>query len=388
MRDRLKHYFVNWVDGMKINKTHFVEQNHAIQDALHDAASLHLNPHRYGVLPPSVAGENTFGVKVSLDNQNTLRVVVEACQAVTPGGVRISLPAFSSPVATEADVMPATILPFTAAGTDLEWWIVLIVHPYNTQAAGAPDLTENPPRFPYVVPSYTIEVVPQAQYAQFRYYPYALTVGKIFVYNNEVSLVDFYIPPCYAVAAHPELISLLGEFDVFLASLERNCTQIVQKIFKKSQQNEVSELVMFLCDRVMLYLAQALTAVRWTLLHESPAALFFTMASLARVIKNTIDLRIGSGKDELMNYLSEWCDLKQGELESMLASIANMSYEHTDVNKNISESAVFVKVISRLFGTLSKLEFIGKRKSAGFVVKEELFADEAPRKTGKPRFLG
>ncbi|MEO6914880.1 MAG: hypothetical protein ABI151_03830, partial [Chitinophagaceae bacterium] len=78
MRDRLKHYFINWVDGMKINKTHFIDQGNGMKDALHDVASLHLTPHRYGVLPPSVAGENTFSVKVSLDNQKTLRVVVES----------------------------------------------------------------------------------------------------------------------------------------------------------------------------------------------------------------------------------------------------------------------------------------------------------------------
>lgn len=388
MRDRLKHYFVNWVDGMKINKSHFVDQNNAIKDVLHDTASLHLTPHQYGVLPPSVAGENTFSVRVSLDNQNTLRVVVEACQAVTPGGVRISLPAFSSPVSTEADCMPATILPFSSASNELDWWIVLIVHPFQTQAAGAPDLTENPPRYPFLVPSYTIEVVPSSQYKQFTYYPYALTIGKIFVVNNEISLVDFYIPPCYSVSAHPELVSLLSEFDVFLASLERQCTQIVQKIFRKNQQNEISDLVMFLCDRVMLFLGQALTAARWTLLYESPSALFFTMASLARVLKNTIDLRIGSGKEELMNYLSEWCELKQGELESMLSSIAGMTYDHNDVNKNISEVAVFVKVVSRLFGTLSKLEFIGKRKTGEFFVDEKVHAEDMPQRSNRPRFLG
>lgn len=388
MRDRLKHYFVNWVDGMKINKNHFIDQNKAIRDVLHDVASLHLTPQRYGVLPPSAAGENTFSVKVSLDNQNTLRIVVEACQAVTPGGVRISIPAFSSPVATEADATPTTILPFSTATGELDWWVVLIVHPYETQAAGAPDLTENPPRFPYVLPTYTIEVVGSSQYKQFSYYPYALTIGKIFVYDNEIRLGDYYIPPCYAINAHPVLITQLGDFEVFLASLERHCTHIVQKILKKTQPGDIAELVLFLCDRVMLYLGQALTATRWNLLYESPGALFFTMASLARIIKNTIDLRIGSGKDKLMKYLSEWCELKQGELESMLTSVANMTYEHNDVYKNISETAVFVKVISRLFETLSKLELIGERKiDEGFIVKVEPGENEGPRRSNKPRFL-
>jgi hypothetical protein len=392
MRDRLKHYFVNWVDGMKINKNHFIDQNNAVKDALYDAAALHLSPHRYGILPPSLAGENTFSVKVSIDNQNTLRVVVEACQAVTPGGVRIALPAFSSPVPTDADCTPTTILPFSSPSGEIDWWIVLIVHPFETQAAGAPDLSENPPRFPNVLPTYSIQVVNSNQYKQFTYYPYALTIGKIFVYNNEISPVDFYIPPCYSISAHPELVSLLHELDEFLASLERYCIQIVQKIFKQSDRNNLSESVMFLCDRMVLYLGQAVTAARWNLLYDSPAALFFTIASLARGIVNTIDLRIGLGKDELMTYFSEWCELKQGELENMLNNITNMTYEHDDVNKNISEAAVFVKIIGKLFRTLSRLEFIGKHKERErrLIIKEEKedARNELPRSSNRPRLLG
>jgi hypothetical protein len=380
MRDRLKHYFVNWIDGMKINKSHFIDQNNAFKDALQDMAALSLTPHRYGILPPSVGGENPFSVKVSLDNHNTLRVVVEACQAVTPGGVRIALPAFSSPVATDADGVPPALFPFSSPNGELDWWIVLIVHPFETLPAGTADLSENPPRLPYVLPTYTIQVVSSQQYKQFAYYPYALTIGKVFVYGDEINLVDYYIPPCYSVNAHPGLVSFLGEFEQFLATLERDCTQIIQKIFKQSEQNNISEPVMFICDRIILYLGQTLTAARWNLLYESPSTLFFAMASLARVIKNIIDLRIGSGKEELMNYLCEWCDLKQGELESMLSSIANMTYEHNDVNKNISEAAVFLKVMGKLFATLTKLEFIGKPKvvaKRSIIVKEELDNDVA-----------
>jgi hypothetical protein len=362
MRDRLKHYFVNWVDGMKINKNNFIDQTNAHKDVMHDIAALHLTPHRYGILPPSMAGENTFSVKVSLDNQNTLRVVVEACQAITPGGVRIALPAFSSLAPTDADLMPATLFPFPSTNGELDWWIVLIIHPFETVPAGSPDLSENPPRSPSLLPTYTIQVVGTQQYKQFAYYPYALTIGKVFVKGDKIDLVNYYIPPCLSVSAHPELVSLLNQFDASLASLERHCSEIVQKIFKQNEPNAIAEAVMFVCDRIILYLGQALTAAHWTLLYDSPAALFFSMASLARVIRNTIDLRIGSGKEELMNYLSDWCEIKQGVLETMLNSIANMTYEHNDVNKNISEAAVFVKKMDELFDKLSKLEFIGKPK--------------------------
>ncbi|HRI22570.1 MAG TPA: hypothetical protein PLA68_16530, partial [Panacibacter sp.] len=171
-----------------------------------------------------------------------------------------------------------------------------------------------------------------------------------------------------------------AELDQFMATLEIRCVQIVQKIFQKKQQNEISELVQFLCDRMILYLGQAITNMRWTMIHESPAELFVCIASLARVMKNAIDLRIGSGKEEMLNYLTEWCELKQGELESMLTSLANIRYDNNDINKNIQKIALFVKVTARLFETLSKLEFIGKRKDSGIFVKEE-----RPGYTEKPQ---
>ena len=74
MRDQLKHFPVNWIDGMKISKNHFIAQDDAAKNALYDLASLMVSPLRYGILPPSQDGEETYNIKISLDNQNTMRV--------------------------------------------------------------------------------------------------------------------------------------------------------------------------------------------------------------------------------------------------------------------------------------------------------------------------
>ena len=113
---------------------------------------------------------------------------------------------------------------------------------------------------------------------------------------------------------------------------------------------------MFLCDRVMQYQANAITNMRWNMVFNAPAAMLEIISALARVMKNSIDMRIGSGKEELMNYLSEWCELKQGELETMLSSLANTRFDQNDINKNIEKIVQIVKVTSRLIDTLSKLE--------------------------------
>jgi hypothetical protein len=390
MRDRLKHLPVNWIDGMKINKSHFIAQDDAWRDALNDVSSINASHLKFGILPVSSNGEENFNVKISLDNQNVLRVTVLACQAITPGGIKINLPLTNIPenINADADANPSILFQLSDIKTEAQWWVVLIIHPFQKKAVGSPDLSENPPRYPFLLPTYTVEVVSDSQYNQFAYHPYALTIGKVVANGNDIKVDNDYIPPCFSTDAYEDLRTLHAELDSFLATLEVRCSQIVQKIYKKNQQNEISDLVQFLCDRVMMFLSINITQLRWITLYESPAYMFAGIVSLARLMKNTIDLRIGSGKEEMLNYLSEWSELKQGELENMLSSLASIKYDNNDINKNIQKIIKFVKVTATLFETLSKLEFIGKKKDSGIFVKEEPHGFSDAQNKARRRFLG
>jgi len=73
----------------------------------------------------------------------------------------------------------------------------------------------------------------------------------------------------------------------------------------------------------------------------------------------------------------------------MLTSLANFKYDNNDINQNIPKIIRFVKATSTLFETLSKLEFIGKKKDSGIFVKEEpqSFSDTNQNKARR-RFFG
>ncbi len=388
MREPQKYFPVNWIDGMKLNKNHFISQDNAWLNRSQEITSLITTPFQYGILPPSSAGENTFNVKLSLDNQAAVKVSVISCHAITQGGAGIAISDLQPTGNPGFESLFNKILPFTAAGSEATWWVFLLINPYDKLPAGSPDLSETPPRLPNVIPNYSIELVGESNYQQFTNHPFGLPIGKIMVNGSDIKVEEDYIPPCFWVLSHPDLISLHGELDQFLSHLESYCSQVVQKIYVKKQQNEISELVLFFCDRVMLYLGQALNQLRWKMLYQSPLELLLSISTLARIMKNAIDLRIGSGKEELMNYLCEWCELKQGELETMLSRLSNMSYRHHDINQNISQIVSFVKVSLRLFETLSKLEFIGKRKESGVFVKEEVPTQTNSQQTQRRRFFG
>jgi hypothetical protein len=390
MRSQRSHYPVNWMDGMKINKDHFIEQYNATMEQLADStAAISLSPLCYGVIPPSAAGENTYQVTIAPDNQHTVNATLYSLQAVTPGGFRIALPGL-----VQNNAAPLTAaLQYTPSSTTTVYWLVVTIQPFQHVPSGSPSGDEQPPRYPFVQPAYALQFVNEQQYLQFAFNPYALVVGKVTINGSNVTVEEEYIPPCTCTAASADLVGLLGELDQFLSGLELRCAQVVQKILKKSQQNDLSELAMFLCDRIMLHIGPAITDLRWKQLHEPPASMFVAVVSIARIMKNTIDLRTGSGKEELLNYLSEWCELNQGELENMLAGIANLRYNHNDINSIITPIIRFVKIIGKLFESLSNLEFIGKRKESGIFVKEEhqyQTPAAAPVEQAKPkrRFFG
>jgi hypothetical protein len=133
MRDRVKNLPVNWIDGMKINKSHFIAQDDAWRDALNDVSSLTVSHIKFGIISPSAGGEENFNVKISVDNQNILRATVLACQAVTAGGIRINLPSTGSleNISADADALPSTTFQLSGTGTETTWWVVLIIHPFQ-----------------------------------------------------------------------------------------------------------------------------------------------------------------------------------------------------------------------------------------------------------------
>lgn len=375
---------VNWIDGMKLNKDVFIAQDNAqLANAYHLISST-LSPIRYGLIP----AQNNFNTQIAIDNQNTARVTVVSCKAITSGGIPVYIE--SSGQSANIDGSPSVTLQINTGNSDTTYWAVLLVQPYERNPAGDIDPSETPARFPFVKPGYEVVLAENNEYSQYARHPLALTIGKINITGNSAIADPDYIPPCISVSASQDLLGLHSELDSFLAGLEQACSQIVQKIYRKSQHNDLSELAQFLCDRMMLFLSQAITDYRWHYIHESPAKMISTIAGIARVIKNTIDLRIGSGKDELMTYLCEWCELNQGELEGLLSNMAVLRYNHNDVNQSIGNIVEFAKIIGKLFNTLSNLEFIGKKKESGLFVKEEQQAHAQADNMPKPkrRFFG
>ena len=361
MVEKLNHFPVNWIDGMKINKSHFLAMQDNVAELVNDAIGIHTTPITYGLL--NLGSQNKEAIKITLgiDNHKLLRVRVEECHAITPNGSRIEI---SRNFTDTLDLQ----IPYpedTYQIKEGEQQVLLACISVNLMKRipfGEPDPEEVPPRYPNTQPEYKLHLINANEFRSgIGYGGFYLAIGKI-VIGDTTALDENYIPSSMTVSSHPKLIDIQSSISHSFGQLEIYSVQIAQKINRNQQTGLLIQMTIGLADFTANYLGQILTQFRWSSLHQHPAAMFTAVVSLARVMKNFIDSKSGSGKEELLNYFADWCELSQGDFETLFTTLINTNYDHVHIDKTASASLYFLEKIERLFETLNRLDYIGKKK--------------------------
>ena len=84
-------YRVNWIDGMKINKNHFIDLEDSLLFAIKNSEQKQITPINYGLLPDFSEQGSSIDVSISVDGQNTIEVILNMCKAITLGGYQINI---------------------------------------------------------------------------------------------------------------------------------------------------------------------------------------------------------------------------------------------------------------------------------------------------------
>ncbi|MGN7785275.1 hypothetical protein ACTJIJ_12140 [Niabella sp. 22666] len=368
---------VNWINGMKINKTHFIAERNAgtYQQAMGNNSFL--NDHNYGILPFK---GNTPSSKIwlSIDNANHVNIRIMSCLAITRGGYIIDFNSdeidLASPLSAK---IPGLSIPFSLLkDKSKSFYIVLSVDPYNPEPTGAANPEEQPVRLPFLRPAYSVLLLEEEETSVNTLGDFQLSVGKLEVRDQTVLLVENYIPACTSVNSHEFLLQHHAQTEQFLGKLELNALQIIQKILQKNQSNDIIEPVRKLCEQVLSYISNVYGTYRQTVRYAPPIQLIAMVSGLARNIKNAIDIYAGTSKEEMINYFTEWCNVKQGELEDEIAEVCNYRYDHLNIHAGILKCSNFCGLILGLFDALAALDYIGKKKETGIFVKEQLIVPE------------
>ncbi len=378
---------VNWVDGMKINKTHFQAQNHAVTYGQASATQVFLNHHNYGLLPNDEVKRGRRNIVAFLDNAQYVYVRIMQCDAVTRGGHAIH---FSHDTALDnhnlSTQIPGLSVPYAQlAGKGQSYFVVLAVDPYNRTPFGEAGLEETPPRLPFTLPRYSLHLLTAEETSIDTIGPFQLPVSKVIIEGNAVRIDEDYIPPCAAVNSHQELLDVHAGLEEFFGKMETLSLQILQKIKVKKQTNDLSEAVGKMCENMIVYTATEFSNFRTTYLFQPPVFMVSSASGFARLVKNSMDIYLGTLKEELVNYFTEWCNIPQADFEGAITSLCNHRYDHLDINVALDKVLHFTRIISTLFTSLAALDYIGKKREAGIFVKEQLLIPEVEIQATKRR---
>lgn len=333
-------------------------------------------------------GNRQENIKFTLSKVNEQHVMVEvqSCCAITLGGHYID---FVNSDSLHTDINITTTLQLLLPLHDLKnntsaFFILIVVNPSQSISVTEANLSEYQSLHSYPLTALSLKVLAEQDTDKNNTDLFQLPVARIIIEENEIEPDEFYIPPCVSVSSHTRLLAFHAELENFFSKIELDAMQILQKILGKRQSNEMSAIVHKLCEHITIFTASHRSEIRSIGLYQPPVYLINIITSFARLLKNTFDIYAGNGKEELLNYFSEWCNINHHELEDCIVNFCDSGYNHYNVNGSIEKAASFMKLMSNLFITLSKLEYIGKRKEYALFVKEDSVSNEIPKKRWRP----
>ncbi|WP_299248930.1 hypothetical protein [uncultured Cytophaga sp.] len=378
----IEHFSVNWIDGMKISKDHFIDTNKYVVDLIRSNQSTYINSFNYGLCIPEYKSEESIEIQVSESAENTLKITLQKCTAITSGGFKIKInqnnnndPALTKYIQKNQHVS-------SNKSIETRWFeIVLLANPYKRKPIGIPSIEENPPRHPSTEVSYEIEIIPTEEVSINELGPYSFLIGRMKSENGIVSFDKTYTPACTSISSHKHLIQFHEECISYIQKLHETSYKIIQKIHKKNKPSAIAKNVQILCEQTTAYISSIYFILLNELPESTPIKLINCISTLSSIQYRTYQCLAEEDREELFKYFFEWTELTPKRLDQLLALSSQIKYDHNNIQASIKSSIDFLIMTDTVWSKMNALDFIGQRKENIVVTKETVqIKEEAPKK--------
>lgn len=347
MHPNLRKASVNWIDGMKVNKSHFQQTEDWVADHLKDNIALNLTDYNYGLLPSSEEVDNSLDYQMEVEQTQFVKISLFSCRAITRGGVRIEVTPYISKHFSLDKALLELVFDLKNATNQL-YDIVVTVDPFNRVAVGDPDPEEHPLRHPSSIPRYSVDVIPSSQINTEEFSTYHLTIGKFRVVAGEVQQEN-YIPPSTRVCSHPTLLEFYHDFGKQLNEMRQHLTQFIKKSRSANGQHN-NQNILELAKGMLMNITTYEDEFQLELPQKSPLYLFIYFTRLIRLIST--ELNCIPEDERLMIYNSFNQSFTAGKFENIISSVLQMKYSHRDLFQVMdllyTQTSSLMEIISRL----------------------------------------
>ncbi len=309
-----------WENGMKLSSEHFQHLENSVEDATRDVRALSLSASGgFGLLPMSpFLVRNTEG-----GSPQSVRVVLEACRAVLPGGYRVEILPENVQQLQLPQRFPAVEFAPTAG---VRYHVFLIVNDKRRVAAGVPQA--RPIRHPHLSPEYALECLPQDRLSAVA--TLAPNRMKIAEWQNG-KIVEGYIPATLTIKGFP----LLEKWHQFFQNQLENIVRVGIQVIHEQRARDIVRAGF--CQPIIQYIRASQGSFRWALPNMSPINLVAYYGDFAGLIESLIET---SDRDFVRNQL------KDGQINGLRQNIQEL-IKHRTVP---IEEMAFMMTVMQKFG--------------------------------------
>lgn len=353
MDESLFHKQINWQDGMKLNRSHFLESDF-FHIANHNFShALLLTENSFGLLPTPDKTKPNFDVQL----------IVEGTQVVVKK-FKLSLITFNGTVLhINSDELKSNVIDidtiktkfgFTEYG-ELDFYLIVKVNPFKQISIGEYVSEELPVRRPYLIPYFEFQIVPEKKVKDSFFGDDFFAITKFSVKSNQIETDQEYIPPVTSILSYDGLIKFKNHTYESILILEQCLIEICKKYGSQNAES-FRDTLLLLSNNLLLSISRIKFEIKHKLLFEPPLEMIIRVKELANIIYITLLARTSIGKDRFLNEVNRILGSGKFQFEDMLKQIVNLEYRHYNIGASLSMTREFIEHISRIFKSLSEYE--------------------------------
>ncbi|MGB0879532.1 MAG: hypothetical protein ACPGTO_03095 [Polaribacter sp.] len=358
---------INWTDGVKITKNHFIESDFYHLNTTRDYATTYLNTFNYGLLEAHTGHNEPISLSIDVNTQERIGMRLKYCNAITKKGCRVlfksDLYGGNEPTATieSKDI---------DRNANLDFFVVLTINPFKQVPVGEPDPENIPLHHPYTLPKIELHIISKSQFNTSFLEKHYLLVGKIQWKNGAFVVDSEYLPPISKIKYHTKLLTFHKKVSDVLIKLRNYSIVINNKNRHKFQTNKLAKNTFKLCTKVMDYVSNYI--FKYTQMGEENPPIFLaqSISVLGNYISTELAILQEEDREKLLQYYYEWIDIKPSVFETTIGDVIDLDYNHLEINEAIDKLDYFMAVLERLWKKMSDLEYIGLRKD-NIVISED-----------------
>ncbi len=378
---KIEHLPINWVNGQKINNTHFFETYYNVVEMLRQNREEELTSYNYGFGEKSEKEECSIDMDIKGESAETLSVELRACNAVTRNGYHIlftkELYGDFTPKCTLKDIE-------IDLSTRQVVCILLTVNPYKMLPVGVPDPETTPLHHPYVLPEVTLQLVLEQNLNKAFLEGNSIVAGKVIVDGGSFSIDSDYIPAIQRINCSERAMHALENMTETLERIHSNALKVYAKNISNPHRSMLADNTFALCDVVKNFYSQHCFELKNIAAEQPPIYTVRFANALANLLLTSLRSLPEKDFETLLQYFDEWTNIKPSDFMHKTSDIAHLSYNHLELNTLFVSIAAFLNVIDTLFHKLSELEYVGLIKE-NIIISEDNNgkASESERKSWK-----